>query len=111
MSDKTHQRACLMVVLAFLIGTCEDAVADFTFGEPVNLGVLVNTSSRDGLACASADGLSLFFASQRPEGYGGWDLWLAERVTTKDPWQDPANLGLTVNTSSWNWAPAFLPTV
>jgi hypothetical protein len=96
-----------MVVLAFLIGTCEDAVADFTFGEPVNLGVLVNTSSRDGLACASADGLSLFFASQRPEGYGGWDLWLAERVTTKDPWQDPANLGLTVNTSSWELGPSL----
>jgi predicted secreted protein len=106
LTNSRTRRAALsaLIILGSVAGT---TVADFTFGEPVNLGALVNTSFRDGLACTSADGLSLFFASQRPEGYGGWDLWVAERVTTEDPWEDPANLGLTVNTSSWEMGPSI----
>jgi len=109
MSDKTYLRTCVMIALAFSSSTCEDADADFTFGEPVNLGALVNTSYRDGLACTSADGLSLFLSSQRPEGYGGWDLWRAKRLTTDDPWEDPVNLGPTVNSSSWELGPSLSP--
>jgi hypothetical protein len=82
-----------------------NAKADFTFGEPTNLGSPVNTSSRDGLACTSADGLSLFFASQRSGGYGGWDLWISTRATEEDLWGEPKNLGPTVNSASWELGP------
>jgi hypothetical protein len=47
----------------------------------------------------STDGLSLYFTSQRPGGYGGWDIWVSTRVTTSDPWSDPINLGSTVNST------------
>lgn len=46
----------------------------------------------------AADGLTLYFASDRPGGYGGIDLY----VTRKDPktgqWSVPQNLGPNINT-------------
>lgn len=46
----------------------------------------------------AADGLTLYFASDRPGGYGGIDIW----VTKKDPktgqWSVPQNLGPNINT-------------
>ena len=46
----------------------------------------------------SADGQRLFFASDMPGGYGGYDLYFAER-TEDGTWSDPINLGADVNTS------------
>lgn len=47
----------------------------------------------------SADGVTLYFASDRPGGYGGVDLY----VTKKDPktgqWSVPENLGPQINTA------------
>ena len=45
----------------------------------------------------SADGQRLFFASDMPGGYGGYDLYFAER-TEAGTWSDPINLGADVNT-------------
>ena len=45
----------------------------------------------------SADGSRLFFASNMPGGYGGYDLYYAERK--EDNWSQPINLGATVNTN------------
>ena len=47
------------------------------FGEPVNLGPTVNSSATEGGMALSADGLTLFFESNRPGGQGGVDLWMA----------------------------------
>ena len=44
----------------------------------------------------SSDGARLFFASDMPGGYGGYDLYYAERKT--DSWSQPVNLGADVNT-------------
>ncbi|MHC4538827.1 MAG: hypothetical protein ACYS74_03485, partial [Planctomycetota bacterium] len=67
------------------------------WGEPVNLGPVVNSSSGEGRPFISADGLSLYFSSSRAGGYGGWDLWMTTRETKSDPWGEPVNLGPTVN--------------
>lgn len=45
------------------------------WGDPVNLGPIVNTSEQDVCPVISADGLSLFFMSNRPGGVGTLDLW------------------------------------
>ncbi|NOY99847.1 MAG: hypothetical protein GXP40_11730 [Chloroflexi bacterium] len=45
----------------------------------------------------TADGQELYFASKRPGGLGGFDLWVSPR--TGDTWGEPVNLGATVNTS------------
>jgi hypothetical protein len=76
----------------------EVANADFTFGEPTNLGPPVNTSSGEVVDCFSPDGLEMYFDSNRSGGYGRFDLWVAGRPTTDDDWGTSENLGSTVNT-------------
>jgi len=77
------------------------------WGTPVNLGPTVNSSAHDGAMSISADGLSLFFASNRPGGYGVWDLWVTTRATTEDDWGTPVNLGPTVNGSAQDLMPSL----
>jgi len=67
------------------------------WGEPMNLGPTVNSPYGDGGPIISADGLSLYFGSYRPDGYGGNDIWVTTRATTDDPWEEPVNLGPIVN--------------
>ncbi len=45
----------------------------------------------------SSDGRQAFFVSERPDGYGGKDIWTS-RKNEKDRWEDASNLGSTVNT-------------
>jgi len=44
-----------------------------------------------------ADGRTLYFASDRPGGHGGTDIW--KSVDNGTGWGEPTNLGPTVNTS------------
>ena len=79
--------------------------ADFTLGEPVNLGPTVNSISNEQAPNISADGLELYFseyqgASFRPGGSGLSDIWVATRPTKDDPWGTPVNLGPVVNSSA-----------
>ncbi|MCC7506916.1 MAG: PD40 domain-containing protein, partial [Saprospiraceae bacterium] len=48
----------------------------------------------------SADGRVLYFASDRPGGYGGADIWKVTRSTDGRSWGKPENLGPDVNTSA-----------
>ena len=95
------------LVLVFLaLGLCTRVVeADIIIGAPTNLGPIINTSSADAGPSMSADGLELYLDGDRPGTYGSWDLWIATRATTNDPWGDPVNLGPSVNSAMdeiWN---------
>lgn len=46
--------------------------------------------------CLSTDGKRLYFASDKPGGYGGSDLYYCP--WNKDRWDDPVNLGPVINT-------------
>jgi len=77
---------------------------DDPWGDPVNLGSVINTKYSELLPSISPDGLELYFSDYSeggnnppPGGYGGGDLWVAKRLTRNDPWQEPKNLGLQVN--------------
>jgi hypothetical protein len=97
----------LAAFLAALVISEGPANADFTFGKPQNLGPPVNDSYGVRGMCISRDGLSLYFSSDRPGGYGDYDLWVATRETTDDNWGDPVNLGQPVNTAYDAWDPSI----
>jgi len=105
MSSKTNPKKCLIIVATFIIASCGNANADFTFGTATNLGPTVNSSSDDAIAHTSPDGLELYFYSERPGGYGSGDLYVARRQTTHDDWGPPVNLGPTVNSPRGDWGP------
>ena len=52
--------------------------------EPVNLGPTINTSAFDQSGAFSPDGSTLYFNSQRPGGYSGFDLWQAPVLPVVD---------------------------
>ncbi|MHC4433879.1 MAG: TolB family protein [Planctomycetota bacterium] len=79
------------------------ATKEDDWGNPVNLGPTVNSSTWDVHTCVSADGLSLYFGSMRPGTSGHYDLWVTTRETRNDDWGPPVNLGPTVNTSVGEW--------
>jgi Tol biopolymer transport system component len=83
--------------------------ADYVFGIPENLGSTVNSSAMDGVPSMSADGLELFFNSNRAGGVGEFDLWVTMRPTLEDSWEEPINLGSIVNTTDHDSAPFISP--
>jgi Tol biopolymer transport system component len=103
-SNGFRKRLVLVGFVAAIV-FCGSANADFTFGEPVNLGSTVNSSGFDCSPSVSTDGLELYFLSDRPGGYGNYDIWMATRLTTDDPWNTPVNLGSVVNSSDWEVSP------
>ena len=102
---KTTKILAILVLAMGLIPSV--ANADFTFGEPTNMGPTINTSSDDGLGCLSSDGLEMYFDSKRPGGSGSVDLWVTTRPTVSDPWGAPVNLRPPVNTSAWEEGPSL----
>ncbi len=57
----------------------------------------VNTTSLEFEPYLPPDDLQLFFASTRPGGIGGIDIWWADRASVSDPFSVPVNL-TSVNT-------------
>jgi serine/threonine protein kinase len=74
---------------------------------PENLGPIVNSSSYDGGPSISPDGLELYFTSNRPDGYGSFDIWVTTRETVQDPWGEPKNLGPLINNSDLDGTPCI----
>jgi Tol biopolymer transport system component len=86
------------------------ATTNDPWGDPVNLGSVVNSPHYDGLVSLSPDGLLLFFSESpnvtpRPGGFGSSDMWMTKRASLSDPWQQPVNLGPQVNDSVYQGRP------
>jgi hypothetical protein len=78
------------------------------WGTPVVLGPVINSAYAEGGPNISSNGLTLYFNSNRPGGYGNHDLWVATRETIDGPWSEPMNLGPTINSSANDQAPCIL---
>ena len=101
-------KKAISLTLVLVLGLATDvAIADFTFGTPMNLGSTVNSGSADLGPSISADGLSLFFSSRRGGGFGAEDVYVTTRATKSDPWEEPMNLGATVNSPYWEQVPSI----
>ena len=90
------------MVLATLLST-EVTKADFTFGEPVNLGSMVNSQSGEYGATFSIDGLEIFFFSNRSHPgvvtIEHFDIYVTKRANADAPWSPAVNLGPVVNST------------
>ena len=50
----------------------------------------------------AADGITMYFASDRPGGHGGYDIWMTKRLDdTWLRWSSPVNVGDSVNSDKW----------
>jgi hypothetical protein len=60
---------------------------------------IVDSNRTENMPHLSYDGLTLTFSSNgREGGYGGLDLWQSTRANRDAPWQEPVNMGSTINT-------------
>lgn len=70
---------------------------DAPWGNPTALPSPINTDYSEYDPEMSADGLTLFVRSDRPEGFGATDLYVCSRSSLTASWPDPVNLGPNVN--------------
>ena len=68
------------------------------WSDPVSLGPGPNSVHDEFGATVSRDGLSLYFRSARPGGFGSTDIWVSRRANPDDPWGPAENLGPSINT-------------
>ncbi|WP_281615667.1 hypothetical protein [Flammeovirga sp. SubArs3] len=67
--------------------------------KPKKLNSKINSSYEEKGAFIANNGTTIYFASNRPGGYGGFDIYKAIRVG-KDDWSKPINLGSTINSEN-----------
>lgn len=67
------------------------------WGKPINLGNVINTNEWESQPSISADGNTLYFLSNRPGGFGGYDIWKSN-LDVNGHWTKPTNLGPNINT-------------
>lgn len=76
-----------------------------TFSKPVSLGKSANSAGQEATPFLAADNVSLYFASDRPGGFGEFDIYVTRRLdSTWTNWSEPENLGALVNTPDWDLA-------
>ena len=64
-----------------------------------NLGNRINSDQWESQPCLSPDKRELYFASRRPGGLGGSDIYVS-RLQENGQWSDPENLGPGINSSA-----------
>ena len=71
---------------------------------PINFGPSINSEHQEKSACFSLDKKTLYFSSNRPGGYGGFDLYKAKQLPN-GAWGIAVNLGPIINTKHNEDAP------
>ncbi len=82
-------------------GSCDIYMSYLTengWSEPFNLGANINTDQWESQPSISPDKRDLYFASRRPGGYGGSDIYVSH-LLPNGTWSKAENLGLEINTS------------
>jgi len=76
--------------------------------KPENMGQPINTRGWESQPSLSADGNTLYYASNRKGSLGGRDIWRSTRNEYGE-WSNPKNLGATINTLNDDESPFFHP--
>jgi hypothetical protein len=83
-----------------------EVAADGSFGPPTRIAEL-STAFDDRYASVTKNGLEIVFSSNRPGGFGGFDVWYSSRSSVSEPWSPPVNLGANINTANVEARPTF----
>ncbi|MGK0316218.1 MAG: OOP family OmpA-OmpF porin [Saprospiraceae bacterium] len=68
------------------------------YSTPVHLGDILNSKYREATPFFSQDKKKLYFASNRPGGFGGTDIYVSDRLDYSfKKWSDPKLLGRPIN--------------
>ena len=71
---------------------------DSLWAEPLNLGLIVNTSGEETSPFLATDDKTLYFSSNGFSGYGGSDIYMSTRLDdTWTNWTEPKNMGPDIN--------------
>jgi Tol biopolymer transport system component len=94
--------------------TADDPPRFSEWSTPVDLGPIVNawgdmTVAYDACPTISKSGLSLFFRSNRPGGFGGYDIYVSQRDSLESPFEAPMNLGPAINSQYDEFCSTFSP--
>ncbi|HKZ65218.1 MAG TPA: hypothetical protein VJ111_02625, partial [Chitinophagaceae bacterium] len=106
----THDGNTLLLYMAPVKGSYDNDIyvcflqKDETWSEPKSLGKVINRPETDEMTpYMAADGVTLYFSSNRPGGLGDNDIWMSKRLdSTWMKWSEPANLGAPINTPEWD---------
>lgn len=82
------------------MGSCDLYISTLEGNEwtkPINMGNVINSKEWESQPTISSDGSKIIFTSDRPGGYGSYDLYMVEKNVLGD-WGPPTNLGGMVNT-------------
>lgn len=82
------------------MGSCDLYISFNTpegWSAPENLGPVINTEDWESSPSLSPDKRDLYFASRRPDGYGGSDLYVSH-LQANGQFGPPENLGPAINT-------------
>jgi len=82
-----------------------DLLPDGTWSTPVRLPSTINNNRfSNKQPSISPDGRTLYYVSNRPGGYGGFDIWKST-LNDDNTWSEPENLGNNLNTDSDEQSP------
>ena len=82
-------------------GSCDIYISYFTpqgWSEAINMGNKINTEEWESQPCLSPDKRDIYFASRRPGGLGGADIYVSH-LQPNGRWSDAENLGPSINTT------------
>ncbi|MCP4674733.1 MAG: hypothetical protein GY854_04300, partial [Deltaproteobacteria bacterium] len=102
-----NKRTILLGLILALALFADVASADYIFGTPTNLGWPFNSFDYDWSPTIRADGLEMYFESDRDGGEGTYDIWVSTRASKEDDWGVPTNLGAPINTPDWQNGPCI----
>ena len=93
-------------------GNCDifvvERLSDNTWGKVKNLGVNINTEFWDSHPSLSPSGDTLYFSSNRPDGFGSADIWYSTKEGDGS-WTVAKNMGPIINTKNAEVSPFFHP--
>ncbi|MES2681535.1 MAG: OmpA family protein [Bacteroidota bacterium] len=99
LKDKWHKPSSIKDFTRFV----SKALNNNTWTEPQLIKSLSAREFNEFAPFMAADGVTLYYSSNKTGGFGDQDIWMAKRLDdTWQKWSEPVNLGNTINSDEWD---------